>query len=114
MVPVKDLGCCRSQEFSNVSKSSRHAKSIFVTNQEVIPQGFCVLPQWIKSSFEGVFPQVPGIAPGQAVITEVGNLGQLGQADIAALGHQAGVLMTEQLTAAGRAAFDMLEVLATS
>ena len=50
MASIKDLGRCQSRGFCNVSENSRHAKSIFVDNQQVIPQGFCTLPQWIKSS----------------------------------------------------------------
>src|SRR5712691_12368001 len=53
MASIKDLGRCQSRGFCNVSENSRHAKSIFVDNQQVIPQGFCTLPQWIKSSIEG-------------------------------------------------------------
>jgi hypothetical protein len=34
-----------------------HAKRIFVENQEVIAQGFCTLPQWIKSSSEALGSQ---------------------------------------------------------
>ena len=61
---------------------------------------------------ERLLAEIPGRAPGQSVVSEVGDLGHPGQAEVASLGQDRGIEMAGQVLAPGLATASVLEAAA--
>ena len=61
---------------------------------------------------ERLLAEIPGRAPGQAVVGAIGDLGHPGQADVAPLGQDRGIEMAGQVRAPGLATAGVLEAAA--